>query len=38
MPYNLKNIRLTIASRAADIIMEEGTSDYLFAKKKQLNI
>ncbi len=34
MPYNLKNIRLTIASRAADIIMEEGTSDYLFAKKK----
>lgn len=34
MPYNLKNIRLTIASRAADIIMEEGISDYLFAKKK----
>ena len=29
-----KNVRLSIASKAAEIIMEEGINDYQYAKKK----
>ena len=29
-----KNIRLSIANKAAEIIMEEGITDYQYAKKK----
>ena len=31
---NQNNNRLIVAARAAEIIMEEGITDYLFAKKK----
>lgn len=31
---NTKNNRLIVAARAAEIIMEEGITDYLFAKRK----
>ena len=33
-----KTVRLSIAARAAEIIMEEGIDDYQYAKKKQLDI
>ena len=35
---NPNNNRLTVAARAAEIIMEEGITDYLFAKKKGCEI
>ena len=31
---NLKNIRLTVANKAAELIAEEGITDYHFAKTK----
>jgi hypothetical protein len=38
MSDTLKILKLTIANKAAEIIMEEGVTDYLFAKKRQPNI
>ena len=31
---SINNNRLIVARRAAEVIMEEGITDYLFAKKK----